>query len=111
MNKFNKLKQDMDSYNQLANEVIDWSEIETPNDIDKWLSFCKRYLENYEWNNRAINDFLEWGKYGYNNSKLYFEVSYEEFYNEVEYCSDRMTLDRLVRCHTYYWNLKNKNKK
>lgn len=93
-------------YDELVNEVIEWSEKTNPNDIDRWLDYCKEYLENYEWNQKAIQDFLEWGKYGYNNQRLNFDVNYQEFYNEVEYCSDRMTLDRLFRCHTYYWNLK-----
>lgn len=97
-------------YDELVNEVIKWSEIANPNDIDKWLDYCKTYLENYEWNSRAIKDFLEWGKYSYNNHRLDFPSSNESFYAEVEYCSDRMTMDRLVRCHTYYWNLKNKEK-
>ena len=56
------VKRQIDMYDELVNEVIKWSEIANPNDIDKWLDYCKIYLENYEWNSRAIKDFLEWGE-------------------------------------------------
>lgn len=96
--------------NELVNEVIEWSS-NYESDIDNWLKYCRKYLENYKWNEKAINDFIKWGKNGYNNKLLQFPITLLDVFDEINYCSDRMTLDRLFRCHTAYWNYRNNKEK
>lgn len=89
----------------LVDEVIQWSCKADPEDINKWEEFVRSYLERWEWNDRAITDFINWGEDGFNNNNLHEMNSIERFYNEVEYASDRMSLDRLFRCHVMYRNI------
>lgn len=86
--------------------LILWSSKEKTEEQYLWLTFVKDYLEMKGWNKQAINDFVEWGEYGFNNKDLHKEYTKEEFYSEVMYCSDRMSLDRLFRCHVMFRNLK-----
>ena len=95
-----------DELDKLIDEVIDWATAEDPNRVNEWLGFAKRYMKRWEWNDEAIKDFLEWGKYGFNNKLLHFETGLIAFYSEILYCSDRMSLDRLFRCHVAYRTLK-----
>ena len=89
----------------LVDEVIQWSCKADPEDINKWEEFVRSYLERWEWNDRSITDFINWGEDGFNNNNLHEMNSIERFYNEVEYASDRMSLDRLFRCHVMYRNI------
>jgi len=90
----------------LINRVIDWASIADPARVKEWEGYEKEYLKEWGWNNRAISDFHSWGKDGFNNKLLHEKNSVEQFYDEVEYCSDRMSLDRLFRCHVMYRNMK-----
>ncbi len=91
----------------LIYEVIAWSSKGDPKDVDKWLHFCERYLKLWKWNKKAIQDFLDWGEMGgFNNKLLHVETDLNTFYGEVHYSSDRMSLDRLFRCHVAYRTLK-----
>ena len=92
----------------LMDEILEWSYEEDPNKVDQWLDFAEKYMKEWDWNDIAIKDFLNWGEYGFNNKLLHFETSIESFYLEVQYCSDRMSIDRLFRCHVKYRTL-NKN--
>lgn len=76
-----------------------------------WENLFKEVLKNWGFNKTAQDKLFEWGKYGHNWEKLH-ENSIEEdmpanevlnqFFGEVDYCSDRMSLDRLFRCHWLY---------
>jgi len=96
----------MDKLDKLIEEVLEWSFEEDLFEVDKWLSFAEKYMKEWGWNDKAIKNFLDWGEHGFNNKLLHFETSIVSFYSEVEYCSDRMSLDRLFRCHVKYRTLK-----
>jgi hypothetical protein len=90
----------------LIDRVIRWAEEADPKKVDRWRNFLYEYLKLGEWNEKAIEDFWMWGVCGFNDKRLHDEYTTEEFYSEVLYCSDRMNIDRLFRCHSRYRNLK-----
>lgn len=68
----------------------------------------------------SANTLFEWGKEGHNWRKLHLNEDEENwstrdtmihFVSELEYCSDRMSLDRLFRCHWLYNTMVAKYKK
>lgn len=78
---------------------------------NKWEQLYKKQLFQWEFNGKATNDLFEWGENGHNWSKLHttdkedekFCINWlDDFLYELEYCSDRMSLDRLFRCHWLY---------
>jgi hypothetical protein len=92
-------------YDQLIDEVLEWSCLANPKNTSSWLKFAARYMKFWGWNQAAITDFLVWGKHGFNNDLFHKSTPIESFYGEVEYSSDRMSLDRLFRCHVKYQTL------
>ena len=86
--------------------VIDWAVEEDGTKVDMWLGFAAEYLKMWGWNEKAIQDFLGWGEDGFNNDILHFETDISDLFDEVHYGSDRMSLDRLFRCHVKYRTLK-----
>jgi len=107
MNEQKALLEDLEEKKTLLliDDLIDWAAKENPTEVDQWLKFCGKILISWGWDKSAIRDYLEWGKYGFNNEMLHFETQISEFYSEVLYCSDRMSMDRLFRCHSFYRNL------
>ena len=78
-------------------DVADWSAKRNPEKVAEWELFLIRYLEDLGWNKRAISDYVSWGEHGFND-KRHHEMNDElQFYSEVSYCCDRMSMDRLFR--------------
>lgn len=96
---------DPDPLQTWIEQVIAWSSAADPEDLGKWEDFLRRYLAFRKWNTDAIDDFWEWGLDGFNNWDLQKPSTHKEFFDEVFYCSDRMSMDRLFRCHVLYRNL------
>lgn len=87
---------------KFLNRVIHWAAKADPKTVDRWLKYAKRYLEDNGWNEYAIDEWLEQGDGGFNFKPLHLEYTVKQFYDEVYYCSDRMSLIRLFRCHVMY---------
>lgn len=90
-------------------DVLAWAyrglESNSFEEVDKWPDFVRLYLKRRKWGKTAIEDFIEMGNGGFNYSLLHIKTSLHDFYGEVEYCSDRMSMDRLLRCHIQYQTL------
>jgi hypothetical protein len=91
---------------KLIIDVAKWVGKEVPSDVDKWMEFATRYLKLWGWNKRARVKFLSMGDGGFNYKQLHLNTSVDDFYGEVRYCADRMSMDRLLRCHVQYRTLK-----
>lgn len=91
--------------------------------IKRWKNLFSEVLSNWGFEENAISKLFEWGaEYGHNWEKLHpsseeesktSEEILDKFWGEVYYCSDRMSLDRLFRCHwlyNYYFIKLNKEK-
>lgn len=61
-----------------------------------------QYLTGYGWEPEARKQFIAMGDGGFCYSLLHIETTVDGFYNDVHYCSDRMHIDRLLRCHIQY---------
>ena len=61
-------------------------------------------MQTLGWNDTAAKQFVEWGlPNGFNIKEFHHEAATPaEFYADVWYCSDRFSLDRIVRCHAKY---------
>lgn len=90
---------------KLIDEVIEWANEAEISRLHLWKSYCALYLKSFGWNPRAIESFVDWGDGGFNNKLLHFSNSYKDFYSEVLYASDRMSMDRLFRCHSKWRNI------
>jgi hypothetical protein len=72
---------------------------------NKWNEYMKFILHEWGFNQTAIQHLIKWGDGGHNwrllhwDDKKPYQEYLEEFVYEIAYCSDRMTLDRLFRCH------------
>ena len=86
------------------NKVIVWANKEEPEKLSEWKKIVNTYLTKcWGWNAKAAKDFYLWGEGGgFNNKLLHVNSTIEDFYGEVHYCSDRMSLDRLFRCHVMF---------
>ena len=84
--------------------------------MKEWKIILRQQLLNFGWkfNKTILNDLYEWGSNGYNWTRLhsnkydYYDTIKKyisKFSGELEYCSDRMSIDRLFRCHWEYNNL------
>lgn len=78
---------------------------------NRWEQLYKKQLIQWEFNKKATNDLFEWGENGHNWSKLHTTDEedkkscinwLDDFSYELDYCCDRMSLDRLFRCHWLY---------
>ena len=96
----------------LVDDMITFASDELP--ITQWESLFKRQLSNWGFNKIAQDSLFRWGECGYNWKRLHLSEEEQRctkeqwldiFYCEVFYCSDRMSLDRLFRCHWLYSNL------
>ena len=88
-------------WHKLINRVCNWADEEK--EIKKWPEFEKEYLQRWGWNDKAIDSWQDWGVNGFNNERLHASLATEhEFFSEVGYCSDRMSIDRLFRCR-FLW--------
>ena len=70
--------------------------------ITNWNRYLYYNLRLFGWNKLAIKNFTEWGMNGHNNKLLWFdkqESTIDDFISDVNYCSDRQSLDRLFRCN------------
>ena len=74
----------------------------------RWEKLYKAQLKKWGFSNKSIRRLFEWGKYGHNWEKLWATEDeenrtlphlIEDFAYEIWYCSDRMGIDRLFRCH------------
>ena len=89
--------------NTLIDEVISWACKYDPKDLKRWEDFMDRYLIEYGWEPVARKQFIDMGKHGgFNYELLHIETEVDSFYGDVHYCSDRMYIDRLLRCHIQY---------
>jgi hypothetical protein len=80
--------------------------------IKNWKNLFSEVLSNWGFTEPSISKLFEWGaEYGHNWEKLHPSQEeelqssteiLEDFWNEVSYCSDRMSIDRLFRCHWLY---------
>lgn len=89
-------------YDKLVEDVIDWAQKEDPHDLQKWEHFLDKYLVAKGWEPKARKQFIEMGDGGFNYRLLHIKTDYKDFYDDVFYCSDRMHIDRLLRCHIQY---------
>ena len=80
-------------------------------DFSYWKSLYILQLMYWGFSKKSAEHLFEWGSYGHNWEKLHpteedskktIEEITNRFYGEVAYCSDRMWLDRLFRCHWLY---------
>lgn len=79
----------------------------TEDNVDSiWHQFFVTYLESIGYNHKAIDSLFEWGKGGHNWKALHPEDGQVEDFislkEEMRYIYDRMSLDRLFRCHWIY---------
>jgi len=74
----------------------------------KWEEIFNLQLTRWGFNDISISELFEWGNGGHNWSKLHTTDEEEKqntikwlgnFASEIHYCYDRMSLDRLFRCH------------
>ena len=74
----------------------------------EWKRLFKLQLSEYGFNNIAITELFVWGNNGHNWNKLHTNVEEEKknviewlgkMAGEIYYCCDKMSLDRLFRCH------------
>lgn len=73
-----------------------------------WEQVCDSYLKRWGWNKKAREDFYKWGEYGFNLPCIGVNnpCDFSEFLSELHYCSDRMSMDRLFRCHVLFRNIR-----
>lgn len=104
--------------NILIDELENYAFEADVNKLDLWPLFVTKILSYRKWGKRAITDFLLWGDDGFNNPNLIIDtlITPQEFYGELYYYSDRMSLDSLFRCHilwqkiSYTFRMKSKEK-
>lgn len=82
-------------------EKTDYSLDQVKNIRNKWFIVFSKLLKSWNWNDSAINDLFE--DYGTSvcikeKYESYKEVL-EHFISELSYCSDRMNVQRIQRCH------------
>jgi len=74
----------------------------------EWKRLFKLQLSEYGFNNISIRELFIWGNNGHNWNKLHTNVEEEKknviewlgkMAGEIYYCCDKMSLDRLFRCH------------
>lgn len=101
------------SFSQL---ILDENQL-TPEIISTWHSHMKTLLNRFGFDDLGAEQLVKWGAMGHNWSKLHWDsekssIEYlKDFAHELYYCSDRMSLDRLFRCHWLFngaYNAKNK---
>lgn len=77
-------------------------------DLKYWKPLYILTLRQWGYNMKSASDLYDWGVFGHNWEKLHPDENEQRmppdqcldmFYGEVSYCSDRMSLDRLFRCH------------
>jgi len=80
-------------------------------DLKYWKPLYLIQLQQWGFGLSGASVMFNWGESGHNWKKLHPDEAEEKaspelvlnwFYSEVEYCSDRMSLDRLFRCHWLY---------
>lgn len=90
----------------LVNFFIRFSKYEYP--ISYWRALFIAQLVKWGFNKESAFILSTWGQHGHNWRDLWPTDDIEEtetskvlekFYSEVSYCSDRMGMDRLFRCH------------
>lgn len=94
------------THKNLIGDVIDWANKADPKDVQKWEYFMDQYLISMKWERNARKQLIAMGENGFCYSLLHIETKIEDFYGDVHYCSDRMFIDRLLRCHIQYRTLK-----
>lgn len=73
--------------------------------VKRWDKYMEYYLKKRNFNNSAISTMIDWGRDGGHNWVLlhweekYYKIYLKKFAREIHYCSDRMSMDRLLRCH------------
>jgi hypothetical protein len=99
----------MVQYSTLVDDMIDFAVDCKP--VEQWKDLFCRQLKQWGFNDKATDALFLWGTEGHNWNKLHpsdndLQVPANEilgsFYGEVSYCSDRMSIDRLFRCHWLY---------
>ena len=77
-----------------------------------WKEVFTSFLSYLRFNEYAIDSLFEWGDFGHNWKDLHKENTeyaglselqlFTHFKGDLDYCSDRMSLDRLFRLHWLY---------
>lgn len=98
------------AYGSFLDDVIEWSDNADPKDTKRWELVVIGYLDRFGWDVKAIEDFISIGEGGFDYPIFRIEASVKSFYNYVSYCSDRMNMDRLLRCHIQYRTIKEREK-
>ena len=69
----------------------------------EWFRLTKEIFKSWGWDNTAITSMTRWGEGGHNWEKLHRgdkeEDYWGQFSSEIHYCSNRMSMDRWMRCH------------
>ena len=114
--QLNALKENVNhdsKFNETKYNVVDLLELFANRkfDISFWPGLYVLQLRKWGFNLPSAKKLAEWGSEGHNWEKLHPSEAEKEmtpeailgrFYAEVGYCSDRMGLDRLFRCHWLY---------
>jgi len=102
-------QQRITDFGELVDALISFGE--DHGDLAQWEMLFKSVLLNWGFNAIACNALFEQGREGYNWVKLHqsdaernlsVDVRKLQFWQEVYYASDRMSIDRLMRCHWLY---------
>lgn len=84
---------------------------ERQSNIKYWEPLFTLQLQRWGFGRSGASTMFKWGEHGHNwvklhpteeEEKLAPDVVLNMFYAEVDYCSDRMSLDRLFRCNWLY---------
>lgn len=100
-------------YNLIQNLGVTKKEI-----YKNWKKAFECISEHLGFDKKSTKILFEWGNGGYNWEQLHFDktkyksYSFSQLINlldsEATYCSDRMSLDRLFRCHWIFNEIKRK---
>lgn len=89
-------------YHKLIDNVISWSQKEDPKNIKQWEYYLDEYLIRFDWNEEERKQFIAMGSESILSEFFGVKTDILDFYGDVFYCSDRMSLDRLFRLHFQY---------
>ncbi len=94
----------VDEFENLALSVLD-GKLNLETAALRWHDLAVEQLGAFGFPEEQAKLLLKWGEEGHNWVALYFDdtVSKERylkrFASDVRYCSDRMSLDRILRCN------------
>ena len=87
---------------------VDVNSVFMPDFIGDFKKVFESYFAAQGFDKKNIEILFQWGEYGHNWNKLHpsdaessrsQEEKLAELIAELHYCSDRMSMDRMFRCH------------